>query len=73
MQKYVTRFCKKISNPMVILTIAILAFLIYTIILPLIEILVTTLMDVNGTEGFSLEGWKSIFASDISQAYSIAR
>lgn len=53
---------------MVILTIAILAFLIYTIILPLIEILVTTLMDVNGTEGFSLEGWKSIFASDISQA-----
>lgn len=65
MQKYATLIRNKIQNPIVILTITILAFLIYTIIFPLVEIIVTTL---NGKDGFSLEAWKSVFASDISQA-----
>ncbi|WP_413375382.1 ABC transporter permease [Alkalihalobacillus sp. 1P02AB] len=68
MQKYVTLIRNKIHNPIVILTIAILAFLIYTIIFPLVEILVTTFMNVGNDEGFSLQAWKSVFASDISQA-----
>lgn len=68
MRKYGVLIRKKIKNPIVLLTIVILAFLIYTIIFPLGEIIVSTFMNVKGEDGFSVQGWKSVFASDISQA-----
>ncbi len=59
---------KKVQNPIFLLTIIILAFLAYTIIFPLGEIIASTFMNVKGTDGFTFEGWKSVFVSDISQA-----
>ncbi|KRG17025.1 ABC transporter permease [Lederbergia galactosidilytica] len=69
MRKYgVLMIRKKVQNPIFLLTIIILAFLAYTIIFPLGEIIASTFMNVKGTDGFTFEGWKSVFVSDISQA-----
>lgn len=68
MRKYGVLIRKKVQNPIFLLTIIILAFLAYTIIFPLGEIIASTFMNVKGTDGFTFEGWKSVFVSDISQA-----
>lgn len=57
-----------IKKPISILTFSILLFLVYMIIFPLGEIILATFFQVKGEDGFSLSGWQSVFASDISQA-----
>lgn len=68
MRKYGILIGRKIQNPTFILAFVLLAFLIYTIIFPLGEIITSTFTNTKGENGYSIQGWKSVFASDISQA-----
>ena len=68
MRKYGILIGRKIQNPTFILAFVLLVFLIYTIIFHLGEIITSTFTNTKGENGYSIQGWKSVFASDISQA-----
>lgn len=54
-------------NPVYLIGSIAIVFLLYTIVLPLWEIIVSTFKD-NASDEFTLTNWKTVFASDISNA-----
>lgn len=63
-----SKMIRFLIKPLTIISLLLIFFLVYTIIIPLWEIVVSTFTSQMDSEDFSLETWKEVFTSDISQA-----
>lgn len=66
---YLLRGIRLLTRPVTLISLVLLAFLIYTIIVPMWEIIIATLnVQIDGNEQLSLAMWKEVLTSDISRA-----
>lgn len=68
MKKGIQRGARFLTKPLSLISLILIGFLGYTIVVPMWEIIVTTLNDEIAPNGYSLGAWKEVLTSDISQS-----
>ncbi|GKV65106.1 MULTISPECIES: iron ABC transporter permease [unclassified Sporosarcina] len=68
LKERVLRSLRFASRPLSLISLMLMAFLFYTIVIPMWEIIAGTLNDQISANGYSLSAWKEVLTSDISQA-----